>query len=217
MTESNRQPDIRNLRYLHEILFSWSIAFLAMSLIFLFASNLSIPFIHLEISINHFLGIRQTDLIRGYFTYLISSGALALCMSIVLHAFSDQRLTKWILRSGSGAMVLFSPPVFWFCYYQVVGWPFRWPYRWAPVELSTAAFCLTLYLLGKWTVPGWVSVLLLAAHYNYWYWTQSSNPEHSGYTGPIAPILCFCSALAWIVYVARLRSNHDVRRVEQLA
>jgi hypothetical protein len=202
--------------YVHEILFSWSIAFLAVSLIFLFAFNLSIPFIHLEVSINHFVGVRQTDVIRGYLTYLIASTMLALCIGTSLHISSSTQTTKWVLCSGSGLILLLSPAIFWFCYYQVGGWPFGWPYRWSPVELAAAVSCMTLYLLGKWSVPGWINTLLLAAHYNFWYWTQASNPEKANYAGPIAPIVGFCSVLAWGVYVTRRAKPWDTRDVSSL-
>lgn len=200
--------------YTHEILFSWYMAFLSVSLVFIFANGLSIPFIHLEYKINNYFGIRNTDLVSGYLTYLISSAVLALCIGISLQLSSRTTSTKWILRSGSGVLLLFSPPVFWFSYYQVVGWPFRWPYRGAPVELAVSGLCVTLYLLKKWPVPGWISVILIAAHYNFWYWTQTSNPEKADYAGPIAPLLGFCGAIAWGVYVTRLRSANQSARSE---
>ena len=140
MTKSSRQLDLVRLRYIHEILFSCSIAFLAVSLISLVAPSLLIPFIHLEVSINRFLSIRQTDFIRGYLEYFISSVTLAFCIALFLQISSGTRLTKEILRSGSGVMLLLAPPVFWFCYYQLVGWPFGWPYRWSLVELAVAVF-----------------------------------------------------------------------------
>jgi hypothetical protein len=211
MTQSGHRPDLTILRYFHEALFSLSISFLAVSLIFLFAPNLSIPFVHLEVSINRLLHIRQTDLIRGYLEYSISSAILAFCIGMLLRIFSRTRVTKEILRSASGIALLLAPPAFWFCHYQVVGWPFGWPYRWAPVELAVAVFCLTLYLLGKWPNPAWIGILLLAAHYNFWYWIPSSNPARADYAGPIAPILGFCSAMAWGLYVARLQQGTTLR------
>ena len=206
MTKSDRRIDVMS-RYVLEILLSWNMAFLAVSLVFIFAHGLSIPFIHLEYKINGRLGIRNTDFVRGYLTYLISSAMLALCIGIFLHLSSGTRLTKWILRSGAGLILLLSPPIFWLCYYQVGGWPFGWPYHWAPVELAVALFCMTRYLLGEWSAPWWINMLLLAAHYNFWYWTQASNPEKADYAGPIAPILGFCSAVAWVVYA----SNRGIR------
>jgi hypothetical protein len=203
MAKSGGWLALTSLRYIHIVLLSLSTAFLGVSLIFLVAPSLSIPFIHLEVAINHSLGFRQTDFIRGYFEYLVPSAALAFCIGISLQLFAGKRPATEILRSGSGVLLLLAPPVFWFCYYQVVGWPFGWPYRWAPVELAVALLCMIFFLLGKWAVPRWISVLALAAHYSFWYYTQSSNPGKADYAGPVAPVLAFCSALAWGLYAAR--------------
>jgi hypothetical protein len=159
-----------------------SIAFLGVSILFLVAPDLRIPFSHLEVRINQFLRINQTDFIRGYFEYLISSTILALCVWTLLQWSSGTRLTKEIIRSVSGVMLLLAPPAFWVCFYQIVGWPFGWPYHWAPVELEAAVSLIALFLLGKWPVPRWIGVLLLAAHYNFWYW-MTNSPQGSPKTG----------------------------------
>ena len=191
----------------HKALFSLSTAFLLINLLFLFSQNLRIPFIRLEISINLLLHIRQTDYIRGYFEFAIPSVILAACICMLLHISSDRRLTKQILRSVAGIVLLFGPLAFWILYYQLVGWSFGWPYRGAPVELALAVLCLILYLSGNWPVPRGAGILLLAAHYGFWYWTPSTNPMLAGFTGPIAPVLGFCAALAWGAYRARLRQD----------
>jgi hypothetical protein len=51
-------------RLLLEILFSINIAFAGMTLVFCTNPSASVPFAHLEVYINHLLGIRQTDFIR---------------------------------------------------------------------------------------------------------------------------------------------------------
>ena len=192
------------LHFLHVALISMYTAFLAVSIIFLVAPNLSIPFVRLEININHFLGIRQTDLIRGYFEYLISSMILASCIGIVLHISSGTRLGKEILRSFAGGLLVLAPAIFWFFYYQVVGRAFGWPYRGAPLELSAAMVILALVLIRTWRIRWWLSSLLFAAHYNFWYWRPTSDPGLASYAGPWGPILGFCSALVWGIYIARL-------------
>jgi hypothetical protein len=193
--------DFAHLRRLHEILFSLSIAFLGVSLLFLAPTSLRIHFMHLEVEINMFLHIRQTDLIRGYFEYSIPSALVAFFIWLLLRLSSDTRFTKEVLRSVAGAVLLLAPPIFWFCNYQVVGWPFGWPYRWAPFELALMIMCLSLCLFKKSLIPGWVGVLLLLAHFGFWYWVPSTNPALANYAGPIAPILGFCSALVWGFYV----------------
>ena len=207
MAESNRQLSLKILRRIYEGFFSLSIGFLLVSIIFLLAPGLSIPFAHLEVSIKDLLHLKQTDLIRGYFEYAISTILLALCIGVLLLISSRTRITNLILRSASGIVLLLAPPIFWVCYYQTLGWPFGWPYRWAPVELVIAICCMILYMLGKWPIPGWVGILLLGIHYSFWYWIPSSNPNRADYAGPIAPILVFCSAWVWAVYAARLRDQ----------
>jgi hypothetical protein len=204
MRQNSGWLDLTRSRHLHEILFSLSIAFLGVSLLFIAVPGTGDPFSRLEVRINLFLHVRQTDFIRGYLACAIPSAILALCIVMMLQLSSGTRLTKELLRSVSGVMLLLGPPVFWFCYYQVVGWPFGWPYRWAPFELTVVVVCVALYLRDKWTFPAWVGVSLLLAHYVFWYWTPSTNPGLANYAGPIAPILGFCSALAWGMYVARV-------------
>jgi len=195
--------------YVYEILFSLQTAFLAVSVIFLFADNLAVPFMYLEASIKRALHIRLTDVITGYIYHLIASTVLAILIGVCLQVSSRTRFTKWIIRSASGVILLLSPPIFWFCYYQKFGWPFGWPYRWAPLELGAALFCLILYLRKRWRVPGWIGMVLIVAHYFFWYWIPSSNPEAASYRGPIGPILGFCAAMAWVAYIARLQSNSN--------
>jgi hypothetical protein len=156
-------------------------------------------------SLHGFFGIRQTDLIRGYFEYLVSSLLVALGIDILLRISANSRVTKEILRSVSGLLLVSAPFFFWFYYYEIVGWPFGWPYRLAPFEFVLAVSCFIIYLLGKWPIPGWISILLLAAHYSFWYFIPSSNPARADYAGPIAPILGFCSAWVWGIYVGRSR------------
>jgi hypothetical protein len=192
------------LLVLHEALFSLSTAFLAISIMFLLKHDLSYPFVRLEVSINHLLGISQTDYIRGYFEYLLPSVIVAVLLGILLHIFSSRRLGKEILRSVAGGLLVLAPLIFWFCYYQVVGWAFGWPYRGAPLELVVAIVFMTLVLLRKWRIRWWLSAILFAAHYNFWYWRNSSDPDLASYAGPLGPILGCCSALAWGFYVARL-------------
>jgi hypothetical protein len=204
IVNQGRPFGMKVVRCAHEMLFSLSIAFLCVSIVFLLAPNLSRPFVHLEISIHRALHLRQADLIRGYLEYSLASAILGLCLAMLLHVSSATRFTKNILRSTSGVLLLLAPAFFWLCYYEAVGWAFGWPYRWAPVELSLAIVCLSLYVLRKWPVPGWVGVLLVACHYAFWYFMPSSNPARADYAGPIAPILGFGSVVVWTLYRARL-------------
>jgi len=176
-------------------------AFLSVSILFLFMPDLAMTFARLEVRLNLILGIRQTDLIRGYFEYSIPTVVLALFICAVLVAFCTHRAIHVFLRSIVPFILILAPLAFWVIYYDEVGWPFRWPYRWGPVELVAALCCLILYLRGNWLRPGWLGVLLLAFHFAFWYWMPSTNPSLANYRGPIAPALGFCSAVAWGLFV----------------
>lgn len=192
-----------NCRVLSHIgLFSTSVAFLIVCTVFLFTPALRIMFIHIEVRLNEVLGIRQTDLIRGYFEFAIPTLALALVIFSVFLLSRSQKTTQTLLKSVAPFILLVAPLVYWVIYYEMVGWPFRWPYRFAPVELAVALCLLVLFLRGRpWSTPSWAIFLLFAIHFTFWYWTPSTNPARADYSGPIAPILGFSSALAWLAYL----------------
>jgi len=83
------------VRVLSEILFSINTGFAAISILFSVSLSASLPFIHLEVFLNHLLGIRQTDFIRGYFTIWIPSLILAACIWSLVRFLSLLRFSKW--------------------------------------------------------------------------------------------------------------------------
>ena len=211
MAEDDRGPSFKIVRYVHEILLSLNVSFAIVSAVEFQAHYVVAPFFWLEFAIHRRLNIQETDLVTGYIAFATSSMALAFCIWLVLRLSAHAEIIKGFLRSLAGSVALAVPAGFWFYYHQKYGWPFGWPYRWAPFELVLILACAQLYLGGRWRFPVWFSVLLLAAHYAYWFWIAGGgNYFASNYTGPAAPVLGFCSALAWGVYVARLRSNASV-------
>ncbi len=208
MTQVKGAPSFRIVRYAHEIVLSLNAAFALVSVVELQARHLLTPFFSLEFSIHKLFHVHETDYIGGYIALATASIALAFCIWLVLRLSAGSRTTKAILKYWAGVVVIAVPSAFWLYSYQKYGWPFGWPYRWAPFELSLALVCTQLYLAGSWRFPVWFSVLLVAAHYAYWFWIAGGgNYFAPNYAGPAAPVLGFCSALAWGAYVARLRSN----------
>jgi hypothetical protein len=72
-------------------------------------------------------------------------------------------------------MLVLAPPIYWFCLYQVLGWPFGWPYRWAPAELTVAVSLATLYLVGTLSCVDWyhfpcwpLHLLVLQTRFKSW-------------------------------------------------
>ena len=81
-------------RVLVQVLFSISTGFAAMSMLFPASLSASLPFVHLEVYLNHLLGISQTDYIPGYFTVWIPSLLLAVCIWSLLRILTRLRLTR---------------------------------------------------------------------------------------------------------------------------
>jgi hypothetical protein len=159
----------------------------------------------MEIRINHFLHIRQTDFIRGYFSIWIPSVLIAFLIWVALRASIRTRVTQGFLRSVAGLITIFAPPAYWFQFWE---WTFRpegWPNFGAPFELAIAVVITVLFLSRKWSPPFWVGLLLVGAHYAYWYYTTEWVPFATNYASPAGAILGFCSAVAWVRYVGWLR------------
>jgi hypothetical protein len=193
------------IRWVYDALLTLNIAFALVSIAFNAWPESATVFAHLEVHINETLGIRQTDLIRGYFEIAIPSILLAILMWTILRVSIITRTNQQLLLALGGIATLVAPAAFWIYIYELVGWPFRWPYRGAPFELAAILAFALLFLYDKWPVPGWCTFLVLLAHYLYWYWAPSTNPNMPNYSGPIAPILGFCASVAWVRYVTGSR------------
>ena len=197
------------IRWTYEILLALNVAFVTVSVVFSYWPALSIPFAHLEVYINEALRIPQSDLIRGYFEFAIPSIMLAALLWAVLRISAGTRMIQQFLRIVAGLAILFVPAGFWIYAYEHLGWPVRWPYRGAPLELAVVFVFALLFLSDRWPIPNWCGLLILLAHYAFWYWAPSTNPAMPNYSGPAAPILGLCASLAWGFYISRLRRSRE--------
>ena len=77
------------VRGLAEILFCVNAGFAATSVMFCLSLSACLPFLHLEVYLNHLLGIRQTDFIRGYFAIWIPSLIVAACIWTLVQLLGD--------------------------------------------------------------------------------------------------------------------------------
>lgn len=213
MKQGERSRETNYLRYLHEALFSLNVAFASMTLALATSPHETRLFNGMESSINRLLRIRQTDYIRGYFAVLIPSVILALVIWAVLRLSWRTRTTRMILRSVAGVVALFALPAFWFYTFQYYGWPFGWPYRGAPFELSLVLVFVLLLLSRKWPLRWWLVVLFLAGHYTFLWIRIGGNYSMPNYAGPIAPILSYSSAVAWMFYLRRLPPQESIHSV----
>ena len=171
----------------------------------------------MEISIQAFLHLRQTDLHLGYLAFFLPATALTLCIWISLRLYSHTRLTQELLRTVAGFASLAAPAVCWLCE-AYIG---RRRYGWNPLqaiqtyELAVVLVFLTLYLAKKWPIPWWGSILIISLHFAFWFWQFGPYSLLLHYGGPLVlePIIGLSSTLAWVLYIRRLQ--HEPRRVAQ--
>jgi len=200
------------VRVLVEVLFSINAGFAAMSVLFSASLSAALPFIHLEVYLNHLLGIRQTDYIRGYFTIWIPSLILAACIWSLLRFLARLRFAQWTLRYLAGIAILLCPTALWTCAYLRNGWSLLWPYKAVWGEAAFAMMCLFLFLKGPWATSRRIGVSAFLAHCIFWYWFTSGG-FHSlnwgvpGYGGPVGMVLGMCSLLIWGLYVYGTREH----------
>ena len=199
------------MQSLAEALFSLNTTFAALSLIFSASLSASLPFIHLEVYLNHLLGIRQTDYIRGYFTVWIPSLGLALCLFTLLRFLNRLSLTKWITQRVAGILILLSPTAVWTCgYAQQSRWSLHWPYKTVWGEAALALICFWIFLKGPRDASLKIGLSGLFGHYLFWYWFAGDGfrSPSSLYWGPLyghlfGMMLGFSALLVWGLYAYR--------------
>ncbi len=203
MNGHTERPKVRGFV---EVLFSINTGFASMSILFCASSSASLPFIHLEVYLNHLLGIRQTDYIRGYFTIWIPSLVLAACIWSLLRVLIRLRLTQSFLRSVAGMMILLGPTAIWTCGYERNGWSLQWPYKTVWGEAALATIFFFLFLKGPLATSRRIGALGFLGHCIFWYWFTSDgfqplNWGMPGYGGPVGMVFGFCALLIWGLYV----------------
>ena len=203
------------IRVLAEALFSLNTAFAAMSLTLCVSRSASLPFIHLEVYLNHLLGIRQTDYIRGYFTVWIPSLLLAICLLSLLRLLSRLSLTKWIMQFVAGILILLCPTAVWSCGYERNGWSLQWPYKIIWGEAALALICVCIFLKRSSEMSRKIGLSALLGHCIFWYWFMSDgfhlpnslNWGMPGYGGPFGMVVGICALVAWGLYAYRTRGH----------
>jgi chromate transport protein ChrA len=203
------------MRLLVEALFSVNTAFAALSMVFSASLSASLPFIHLEVSLNRLLGIRQTDYIRGYFTIWIPSLLLALGLLMLLRFLNGLHITESLVRSLAGITILLCPTAVWTCGYLRNGWSLQWPYKTIWGEAAIALICVCIFLKGPWEMSRKIGVSALLGHCIFWYWFTSDGFHWPirfewglpGYGGPFGMVVGICTLLVWGLYAYRTREH----------
>jgi hypothetical protein len=193
------QRTSRLVRSCHEILFSLNLAFIITSLLY-FYDFFSRAFIRVEVSSNALLGIRQTDLIRGYFAIWIPSILIAMGVWLLLRGFSRTKVVSILLFQSAGFVSLCGTAIFWYYLNLKFGWVFDARFWAGFLELPVALVCVGLFLNRRFRLPWFYGVLLLAAHFAFWFWILG-NVTLASYIGPMGPIVGLCSSVAWAACV----------------
>lgn len=197
------------IQYLHEAMFALNTSCAIVSCTFAASEEVYNPFAHLEIRINHFLHIRQTDFIRGHFAFWIPALTLALCAELLLRVFSRARLTSFVLRPFAGATAFLLLPTVWIYADRLRGWPFVSLYE--GLEVAIIIIVFLLICIRSPSVPGWVGPVAAVLHFFFWYLFlngfRAPNWEKPGYLGPAGPFLTLCASLAWAAYFGSCRNR----------
>lgn len=201
------------IRYLWEALLALYLGFLA-TMAAMAKFTVLAAFGRLETRVNAFLHIRQTDLISGYFALWIPSTACAALIWLVLRLSARARLTQEFLRLA-GILIIAGPFEFWVGAAFIASaegrafWPVGWVHGAAPFEMVAAIGYAALFLSGRWQARPWPGVVLICAHYVFWYF---AGMYPYGIPIPLshdpvayAPPLGVCAAVAWGAYVNELR------------
>jgi hypothetical protein len=187
-------------RLVWELLFSWHLSLAAVTAS-LFAWRLAYRLAQMEIAINHFLHIRQTDLVRGHLSVWIPTILLGMSVWAFLRAASGVRATDEFLRTLAGLITLAAPSAFWVLAYNSQHWSFDWPKYLALFENAITLLSALLFLNGRWKAPKWIVLLGLALHYGIWY-AEPSTLFFSDYGGLPGPLLGFSAAASWVAYLS---------------
>ncbi len=179
-------------------MFALNAASIIVACTFAFSWGVYRPFAHLEIEVNHFLHIRQTDFIRGHFAFWIPALALALCLDVLLRSYSSAQISQTLLKTFGGVVAFLVFPAAWI-YAEGGG-------SWLLIGEVTVIFLLFLWiLLGRSSMLVRIGFAAVIGHFVFWFWFLSSsrgpNWDKPGYFGPAGPIMAFCAGLAWVAYV----------------
>lgn len=201
----------RHLRYLHEVFFAMNTSCVLLAFLAEVAHSLMWRFSSMEVWIKRQLYIGQTDFIRGYIAWYVPATVGALCLWGLLRVARRTKLSSKLLFWVAGFVALLAAPAYWLYVAQRLhwwgwyGWS-AWPYGLSPFEAVLCTVCAVLFVRGRWPIPLWATAALIALHNLFWY-------RQGVAFGPywlVAPLLGFCSAVAWTYYVSDLRRQRGV-------
>lgn len=207
-----KSPTRRRIRYFHEIAFSLNLALVFTALLFQSAPWSLISFLHnLEFSLNRLFHIPQTDFVRGYWEFFLPGILFAVLIWATLKRICRSRPATGaeMLRVPAGLTAIGLAPLWWICATYILSHTQGLFGAIQVYELAFSLFCAILYLLGRWPVPAWASLLALLLHYAFWLWQFRPllTTFLRGWGGSVAviPFVALIAGLAWALYVSKPR------------
>ena len=211
-------PDERR-RYIHQILFCLNLA-LVLKLegnqkpnkFFSFFESGESP---LKSKINASLQLHPHHSFGANLAFLLLALVITLLLFIVLRILLTSSFLKNVFQSTAGVISLIALPAGWLWVSRLIGIgePFPNGPRWALyLELSAVAACAVLYFAGKWVLPSWLTVTLLAVHFGCWDFLLSGGPYF--WRDPfrlIFPLAGFFATFSWGIHLSpprRVGNSH---------
>ena len=193
------------LQLLHEFLFSVNIGLIA-RLAMAYANYYQTE-AALKLWFNRHLHLHPHSDVGGNAAFLLLALGITLGVFVVLRVFSRTFLSRAFLLYTAGIVSAVALPFSWlygaYLHEPLPGLPDP-PHALLMLELVAVTICAILYLLAKWPLPKWGSVLLLILHYGFWGWLLLGGPYFwLGSFKLIFPLAGLCSSVTWGFYVSR--------------
>lgn len=164
----------------------------------------------LQWRINRTFGLNLHSYVGAYAAFFVLAIVLAVCIFAFLRLCSASLLGAKVLRSVAGIISVAALPICWLYLTRLYSPPVlpNPPHVMLLMELGGAIVCTALYLLVKWPLPVWSSVLLLILHFGFWGWLFVGGPYF--WRAPeqlVFPVVSLCACIAWATYMAQQRST----------
>jgi hypothetical protein len=206
MPNSEHLRNTRIVRNLHEFIFSMNVSTMIMAALLLYGSRSTIEaLIRLEVTVHHFLHMRQTDFLEMHVALFLPGTILALLFWGCFQLLSPP-IVAVLLRCVAGLFAVAIAPLWWlgenYAGQQQYGWN---PLHVAQTyEMLAVVVWVLLYSVGRWASPSWVNVSILLAHSGFWIWECGpySYEVHIA-NWQVGPFLGLCSSFVWLFYLLK--------------
>jgi hypothetical protein len=195
------------IQVIHVAAFSLNVGLLIMALVLLYPAHSVISRLNqFEIGTNRLLGLRQTDLILGYWEFLVPGVALAACIWLLLRMTSRTSFARVFLQPVAGFTALAAAPLYWLCATNQADARYGWsPLRAIQLYELVLILILASLVVFKWReLARWPSIVVLLAHYGFWFWQFRAQLSTAlggyGDAPAFTSFASFAAGLAWFTY-----------------